>query len=160
MIIGVISDTHIPVACQELPKEIEKYFQGVDLIIHAGDLIELSVLDQLAKFTKNIVAVCGNMDCPQVQNTLPKKKVITAGNYKIGLIHGQGPTKNLPELVRKEFDNIDIVVFGHSHKALNVKKDGVLFFNPGTPTDDIFAEFKSIGILELNEQKKGKIIKI
>ena len=60
----------------------------------------------------------------------------------------------------KEFKNVDIIVFGHSHKPINEQKNGVLLFNPGSPTDNIFAPFQSVGILELDKGKKGTIIKI
>ncbi|MFH1063224.1 MAG: metallophosphoesterase family protein [Candidatus Omnitrophota bacterium] len=157
MRIGVISDTHIPIVCDELPLVLKKYFKGVDMILHAGDLVEQCVLDQLLAYCPKVEAVCGNMDCAQLQTKLPAKKIIQAGKYTIGLTHGWGPPKNIADRIAKEFDNVDIIVFGHSHTPMNETKNNVLFFNPGSATDMVNAK-RSIGIIELNKEIKAKII--
>ncbi|RKY37717.1 MAG: hypothetical protein DRP78_00355 [Candidatus Omnitrophota bacterium] len=161
MKIGVISDTHIPVNCEKLPEQIAKCFKGVDMILHAGDLIEVSVLTDLAKITNNVIAVAGNMDLPCVRTKLPQKRIISAGKYKIGLIHGWGSYENLPEQICNEFKNdVDIVVFGHSHLAYNEKIGRRLFFNPGSATDKFFSPYVSVGILELTDKINAAIIKL
>lgn len=160
MKIGVISDTHIPIACKQLPDKIKEHIKDADMILHAGDLIELNVLDELKKITPNVIAVYGNMDSTETQSELPRKKIIKANNYTIGLIHGWGGPQFIIERIRKEFKNVDIIVFGHLHKAVNLRKDGVLFFNPGSATDKIFTDVNSIGILELNDEIKSQIIEI
>lgn len=160
--VGVISDTHIPFFSKTLPKNIEKYFQGVELILHAGDLVDLGTLNELKKLSKRVEAVCGNMDLPNVEAILPKKKIITVGKYSIGLIHGWGPPKNLLKYVTEAFtkDSVDIIVFGHSHEPYNEEKEGILYFNPGSASDKSAKCENTIGILELNEVKRGKIIKL
>jgi len=160
MKIGVISDTHIPFYTKTIPNTILDHFKGTDMILHAGDLVNISALHQLLKITKRVEAVAGNMDLPDVQAVLPKKKIITAGKYKIGLIHGWGPPKSLLERVRAEFNKVDIIVFGHSHQPFNEEHNGILFFNPGSATDQVSTRNSSIGILELNDTKKGKIIRL
>jgi len=160
MKIGVISDTHIPFYTKTLPKAILNHFQGTDMILHAGDLVDMSTLHQLLKINKRVEAVAGNMDLPDVQALLPKKKIIVAGRYKIGLVHGWGPPKSLLDCIRAEFDKVDIIVFGHSHQPFNEERNGILFFNPGSATDQVSTRDSSIGILELNGIKKGKIIKL
>ena len=160
MKIGVISDTHIPVNCERIPQEIGKYFKDVDMIIHAGDLIELSVLDQLVQFTTNIEAVRGNMDCQKTLAKLPKKKIIKVGKYKIGLTHGWGTPHGIIERMAEEFDDVDVIVFGHSHRPVNEIRKGILFFNPGSATDVVYAKEKTIGILELNDKIMGTIISL
>ena len=160
MRIGVISDTHMPANCDSIYEKISKYFTGVDMILHAGDLTELSVLEELKKFTLHIEAVRGNMDCSQAQKKLPQKKIIQAEKYKIGLTHGSGSARDLAKRIILEFKDVDVIVFGHSHQAINEKKNGVLLFNPGSPTDTVFAEKRTIGILEINDKIKGEIITI
>lgn len=158
MKIGVISDTHIPINCEKISEKIKDHFQGVDMIIHAGDITELSVLDELSLITPHIEAVCGNMDSHLGHGKLPIKKTINAGKFKIGITHGSGAPKSLIERVSDEFKNVDAIVFGHSHIPVNEKIKGVLFFNPGSATDMVMAKERTIGILEINDTITGKII--
>ena len=160
MRILVISDTHIPVAAQDLPQAVYDAVNGVDMILHAGDLIDVKFLDKLRSL-KEVKAVRGNMDSQAVQMQLNPKEIITIGKFRIGLIHGYGAPSEIINTVRREFDKIDCLVFGHSHAAINMKKDGVLYFNPGSPTDRIFASKNSYGILEITDKKiEGEIIEL
>lgn len=140
MKIGVISDTHIPDRAKYIPKEILQEFRNVGMIIHAGDFIDLSVLKELKNFCSNVKAVWGNMDPMEVRKELPQKEILKIGNYKIGIMHGYGAPNNLIDLLTSNFkDNfVDIIIFGHSHSAFNEKRSGILFFNPGSPTDKVF----------------------
>jgi hypothetical protein len=156
----VLSDTHIPVAAQDLPEEVYKAIDGVDMIFHAGDIMDISVLKKLRSF-KETKAVCGNMDSKELRAELKTKEIINIGKVKIGLIHGYGAPSEIVPTVRKEFDKIDVLIFGHSHAAMNMQKDGVLYFNPGSPTDKIFASKNSYGILEITDKKiEGTIVDI
>lgn len=159
--IGVISDTHIPRTAETLPEAVARHFEGVDLILHAGDLEVLSVLDDL-ELIAPVKAVCGNMDRDRDPSLTPEKRIVEVEGRRIGLMHGWGAPHGLRLRVRKEFDDaIDCVVFGHSHQAFNEKIAGTLMFNPGSPTDKRFAPFRSIGILTVDGGKvKGEIIKI
>lgn len=162
MKIGVISDTHIPDRATDIPKEILDAFRGVDMVIHAGDLVELSVLEELKKVCANVKAVRGNMDSHEVKRALPEKEIIKAGSYKIGVMHGFGSPGNLINVMSEAFkdDNVNIVIFGHAHSSFNEKKGDVLFFNPGSPTDRIFSAYNSYGIIEVNGKIEAKIIKL
>jgi len=158
--IFVLSDTHMPRTATELPQCMYDEIKNCDFIIHAGDFVEIEFLKKLA-YLKPIRAVCGNMDSQAIRQELKQKEMIEVGNFKIGLTHGYGAPGAIIETVRSEFDRIDAIVFGHSHSALNMTKDGVLFFNPGSPTDTVFAKFRSYGILEITEKAiEGKIIKL
>lgn len=162
MNIGVIADTHIPSVADRLPERVFAEFRGVDMILHAGDIITPSVLEALTKLSR-VVAVCGNMDRLDVCAELPLKTIVKADRFRIGLTHGYGPPDDLLDNVRKQFDGdeVDAIVFGHSHHALNETKDGILYFNPGTPTDRRFSHTLSIGILDIDDSKiKGRIIEL
>ena len=101
------------------------------------------------------------MDSPELRRRLKDKETVTAGNFKIGIIHGYGAQKDLIETVRGEFGNVDVIVFGHSHSPVNIRKGGVLFFNPGSPTDTIFAKENTYGILETTKDKiEGTIVRL
>ncbi len=162
MKIGVIADTHIPDRAKEIPQQILDAFKKVDMIVHAGDLVDLSVLDELKAVCKNVKAVWGNMDPFEARKGLPEKEIINAGNYKIGVIHGYGNPNKLIGLVTQIFkkDNVNLIIFGHSHSALSEKIGNIIYFNPGSPTDKIFALHNSYGIIEINDKIEAKIIRI
>jgi len=162
MRIGVISDTHIPDRAKNIPQKILEDFKGVDMVIHAGDLVDLSVLDDLRTVCPNVKAVWGNMDPYQVRKRLQEKEVIEIANYKIAIIHGYGHPHKLMDLMAEIFkkDNVNLIIFGHSHSPLNEKRGDVLYFNPGSPTDKIFSAYNSYGIVEINDKIEARIIKI
>jgi putative phosphoesterase len=153
--VGVIADTHIPEALPGLPKEISRIFQGVDLILHAGDITSKAVLDEL-RCVAPVVAVRGNHD----RLDLPRSTVVAVGGKRIGLIHGKRPGwQELPSIVSNEvfdgrpfwwggfqghalraFQDVDVIVFGHFHRPYVAWQQNVLLFNPGavyqlTPED-------------------------
>ncbi|MEW5757920.1 MAG: metallophosphoesterase family protein [Candidatus Omnitrophota bacterium] len=160
--IGVISDTHIPERAKTLPKKILDDFSTVDMIIHAGDFIDIEVLHKLQNLAK-VIAVAGNMDFLEIKNELKEQEIIKVGDVKIAITHGFGPPNELVELLKKAFkkEKPNAIIFGHSHQPMNEIIDGTLFFNPGSPTDKIFSPYNSYGILEIKGKKiTGKIIKL
>ncbi|MFH1665208.1 MAG: metallophosphoesterase family protein [Candidatus Omnitrophota bacterium] len=160
MKIGVVSDTHIPVAAASLPKKMLDHFKGCDLIIHAGDMVEMSVIKELGKCAET-KAVRGNMDDNEVRKNFPEKLIIDAGGKKIGVVHGKGPGDKVLQMAAAAFEGkLDIIIFGHSHSPLNEKKDGTLFFNPGSATDRVFAKYRSFGMIEIEgDDIRSEIIK-
>ena len=143
MKIGVIADTHIPVSARELPGEVRDHFKDCDLIIHVGDIVEEWVLEELGKLAET-KAVRGNMDSAELKKRLPEKMLLNVSGKKIGVVHGSGPAfkafKAASEAFRKK---PDIIIFGHSHIPFNEERDGILFFNPGSPTDNTVPENRS-----------------
>lgn len=162
MRIGVISDTHIPDRAKEIPQKVLDDFKNVDMIIHTGDLVDLSVLDKLKTVCNNTRAVYGNMDSGEVRRKLPEKEIIEIANHRIGIMHGMGAPGKLVEFMAESFksDSVDLIIFGHSHAPLFEKRDHIFFFNPGTPTDKIFSPYNSYGIIEINDKIEAKIIRI
>lgn len=153
MRIGVISDTHISDRGEHIPRTILDAFKHVDLIIHAGDIVNLGVIDELKSSCSKVVVVAGNMDQEAVKKKYPVKQVLEIFGQRVGLMHGAGPVSCLPELLKGVFkeDNCDLIIFGHSHKTMNEKIGGILFFNPGSATD-LTAEYNSYGIIELKKR--------
>jgi len=160
MKIGVISDTHIPERASDLPKEVYVAFENVELIIHAGDLVTLQVLESLKKIC-TVKAVLGNMDSPELSKVLKTQEEFQIKNFKIGVMHGRGNPETLIERIKERFSKkMDLIIFGHSHQPFNKKIDNTLFFNPGTPTDTVFAPYRSYGIIEINDDIKATIVKL
>ncbi len=160
--LGVISDTHIPDRTKDIPIKILDAFKNVDMILHAGDFVDISVLAHLKKVCCNVHAVRGNMDHDDVRNKLPDKELFKVGKFNIGLMHGYGAPNKLIELMLTVFknDNVNLIVFGHSHHPVNEKRNGILFFNPGSATDKIFSPYNSFGIIEINDEIKPRIIRL
>ncbi len=160
MKIGVLSDTHIPVSARKLPQKVYDYFKKCDLIVHAGDSLSRSVIKDLESIAET-KAVRGNMDDPDLEY-LPEKIVFTAGGKKIGVVHGKGPSFAVMQVVKGCFAKMpDVIIFGHSHTPYNKEEEGTLFFNPGSPTDTIFAPYRSFGIIDINNGNiHAEIIKV
>ncbi len=162
--IGLISDTHIPMTTKVLPEKVLQLFKEneVSLIIHAGDLVSLTVIDELNTIAP-VLAVHGNMDFLGLTTQLPEINETEIFGHKIGVIHGSGGPQGFLARVEnmiKEKD-YEIVVCGHLHNAFVEKEFGRLFVNPGSPTDKRWAERNTIGILEITSQDVSpKIIEI
>ncbi|OGX23218.1 MAG: hypothetical protein A3J51_05655 [Omnitrophica WOR_2 bacterium RIFCSPHIGHO2_02_FULL_45_21] len=160
--IVVLSDTHIPQVAEELPSKIYDELKSADLLLHAGDITSLIFLKNLQKLVKEIKAVYGNMDELGLRKILPRKEVIKVNGFSIGLIHGWGAPSGLIDLAEKEFQEKkpDIIIFGHSHQPLSLNKNGILFFNPGSPTDKVFSGENSYGIILIDDRIDAKIVRL
>ncbi|WP_405293998.1 metallophosphoesterase [Methanobrevibacter sp.] len=160
MLIGLISDTHIPDRARILPQKVIDAFNDVELILHAGDLTSLKVIDELEEIAP-VMAVQGNMDRANGID-LPKAKIIEIEDLKIGVIHGEVyPRADSDQLVylAKEL-NVDILVSGHSHQPKIEQKDGILLLNPGSPVVPRLAD-RTVMLLEVNNKEVDvEIIKI
>jgi putative phosphoesterase len=158
MKIAVISDTHsLP-----LPATLLAALKEVDLIIHAGDVCDLATLKLLKKI-KEVKAVQGNMCDVDVKKKLPLTECFECEGVRIGVFHGHLPGKDALTNAKAQFKDVpvDIVIYGHSHLALNQTIDGTVFFNPGSPNDTVRAKFFSYGLLEIHGGKlKADIIKL
>ena len=160
MRIVVISDTHIQDKEDVFSVKLVEEIKNADMVVHAGDFVSIEILKKIKTLCANVRAVCGNMDSREIRDALPPKEIFKAGRYRIGIMHGYGAPSNLVEVLASEFkgENLDIVIFGHSHAAFNEKIGGTLFFNPGSLTDKVFAAVNSYGIIELNDKIEAKII--
>ena len=147
--IGVLSDTHIPMRARYIPAEVFNAFANVDLILHAGDITEWSVIEELAALAP-VEAVAGNMD-RELRLKLERLRVIEVGKVKIGLVHGDGGGYSTPFGVRQYFSGVQCVVFGHTHRPYNEWHGDTLVFNPGSPTDYRMMPMGSYGMLYVKD---------
>jgi len=160
MKIVVLSDTHIKGEGNWLSPELRKVFREIGFIVHCGDFVIPSVYEELGKLGK-VMAVHGNMDAFELKNELPPKITFQIEGKKIGIIHGFGSPYGLESRVGTALPGVDVVLYGHSHRPQNLLLNGVLFFNPGSLTNNRFSPFHSYGIIELDSRGvQGEIIKI
>jgi len=156
--IGVISDTHLTDYDDKMKRTVAEHFSDVDMILHAGDMVDLRVLKIFGE--KEIKAVCGNMDNYSVKEKYPEHLLFEIKGFKFLLIHGWGSPWGIEDKISDGFKNVDCIVYGHTHKPANHKKDNVLFFNPGSAADRFFNSSKTVGILEIDKDIAGRIINI
>ena len=157
MRLGIISDTHIPSKAKSIPEIVFDSFRDVDLIIHAGDIVEESVLNELKEYAP-VKAVTGNVDPLELKEKLPQKLEFELNGYKIGVIHGHNVRGHLMNKLSYIFPEADIIIFGHTHKPCNQMINGQLHFNPGSATDRRMQKKHSIGIIELGDKIESSII--
>lgn len=154
-IVGLISDTHIPARAREVPPKVFEVFEKVDFIVHAGDLVQLSVIDELEQLAP-VLAVYGNMDGVEIRGRLPKTNSAKVHDWKIGVMHdpsalfGMGKMR---EIARQS--GFDVLVYGHTHNP-GIRWEGKkLFINPGSPTNPLppFITKPTVALLRITEEK-------
>lgn len=160
MLIGLISDTHIPDRGLELPQKVFESFKDVDLIMHAGDVTSKELIAELEKIAP-VVAIQGNTD-RAIGFELPKYAVEEIDDIKIGIIHGEvyprGDTQQLLYLARQL--NVDILITGHSHQPKIEQVEGILLLNPGSPTVPRLAD-RTVMLLKIeNSNVDVEIVKV
>jgi len=146
--IAVVSDTHMPRGSRQVPDECTEAMVAADLIIHAGDLSGIEVLDWLESLGPPVRAVQGNVETAEVRARLPESLEFSADGHRIAVIHDAGPAKGRLERMRLRFPEAEAVIFGHSHLPLHEESQGFQIFNPGSPTERRRAPRHSFGIAE------------
>lgn len=151
--IGVVADTHIHAAGRPLPGALLAALDGVDAILHAGDIACRAVLESLAAVAP-VHAVHGNGDPPDLQRDLPERLVLEFGAVRIGLTHGHlGRGSTTLERARAQFldvQDLSAIVFGHSHVPTYEVRDGIALFNPGSPTQPRRQPRPTYGLLTID----------
>ena len=121
--VGVIADTH-----GLLRPEVLRAFEGVDLIVHAGDVGNRAVLDALAAIAR-VEAVYGNVDDPH-DPSLARERTLAAGGLTLHVSHGHELGRPTPALALARYAG-DVVIFGHTHRAIVAREGGRIGMNPG-----------------------------
>lgn len=135
MQVAILSDTHSPRFWKACPPRVAEVLDGVDLILHAGDVCRAETLDELAAYAPVLVAL-GNNDGPDVQAWGATEVVeTTPDGLRVAMIHDSGPATGRGRRLRRRFPDADLVVFGHSHIPWDETVDGQRHVNPGSPTD-------------------------
>jgi putative phosphoesterase len=158
MRVGVLSDTHLSRVSRALRDIVELKLAGVKMILHAGDYVSPDLVGFFREM--NFHGVHGNMDPLEVRLSLPEKEVVQIGSWRVGLIHGRGSPAGLEDRIRLQFQDVDVIVYGHSHRSANHTSNGVLWFNPGTASGHAPFGSHSVGVLEFGDEVHGEIIEV
>ncbi len=146
MLIGIISDTHMPRGARRLPEVCLERLCAADLILHAGDVMTEAVLAEMEAIGPPLLAVHGNMDSAALRAHLPAERTVEAAGARIAMVHDAGPSRTRLERLRARFPAAAAVVFGHSHLPLHEEADGFQILNPGSLTERRRAPAHTMGI--------------
>ena len=150
MRIAVVSDTHLPRGTRVLPERCVAELRAADLILHAGDIATVAVLEELEALGPPVRAVLGNVDEPALaRRGVPAELTLEAEGARIAMVHDAGPAKGRLERLRARFPDTDAVVFGHSHIPLHEQAGGFQIFNPGSPTDRRRQPHHTMGVADV-----------
>jgi putative phosphoesterase len=152
--VGLISDTHVPVRARCIPNMVFKIFENADYIVHAGDLVKLTVIDELEQLAP-VLAVHGNMDGPEVSGALPKINSLKISDWKIGVMHDPDTLFGMGKMRKIARQNgFNVFVYGHTHSS-SIKWEGkTLYINPGSPTNPIPSHISrpSVALLKVTKE--------
>ena len=131
----LMSDTHLPKRAKDLPAELWAAVESADLVVHAGDWVEVDALDALESRSRRLLACWGNNDGDQLRARLPEVARTTVEGVRMAVVHETGQKQRREERMRAEYPDVDLLVFGHSHIPWDTSHDGLRLLNPGSPTD-------------------------
>ena len=150
--LAIVSDTHMPRRGRELPPACIERLRTADLILHAGDVMEASVLAELESLGPPVRAVRGNVDSAELQARLPLTRVVEVAGVRIAMIHDAGPAGGRLARLKRRFPDTQAVVFGHSHLPLIERDDdGFVILNPGSPTERRRAPRHTMGVATVED---------
>ncbi|MDL9980991.1 metallophosphoesterase family protein [Microbacterium sp. ASV49] len=131
----LISDTHIPDRARRVPDAVIREADAADLIVHAGDWVAASVLEELQRHCE-VLGVYGNNDGDDLRAVLPEVARRTIEGLRFAVVHETGDAKSRERRMDLAFPDADVLVFGHSHIPWDtVTPSGLRLLNPGSPTD-------------------------
>lgn len=132
----LIADTHIPNRARDLPGRVWDEVADADVVLHAGDWVDSSLLDELEANSRRLVACWGNNDGPQLRRRLPERAHVMLGGLRFTVVHETGAATGREARMANDYPDTDVLVFGHSHIPWDTTaKTGLRLLNPGSPTD-------------------------
>jgi putative phosphoesterase len=118
------------------------------LVLHAGDFVEAGILAELRALGP-LEAVHGNMDDDELQQLLPRRRVVEVGEARIGMTHNPGQSQGRAERLAGWFEGCDAVVYGHTHQPEVTRHGDIWILNPGSPTERRRAPTHTMLLLEV-----------
>jgi putative phosphoesterase len=132
----LLADTHVPKRARDLPPELWEAVDAADLVVHAGDWVDVATLDALEARARRLVGVHGNNDGPALRARLPEVARLEVDGVRIAVVHETGAASGREARMQAAFPDADVLVFGHSHIPWDTTAaNGLRLLNPGSPTD-------------------------
>ena len=132
----LISDTHVPKRARDLPRQVWDEVDRADVVLHAGDWVDVSLLDALQERAARLIGCWGNNDGPRLRARLPETAEATLDGVRFTVTHETGAAAGRDERMSRCFLHTDALVFGHSHIPWDsTAATGLRLLNPGSPTD-------------------------
>lgn len=159
MKITVIADTHMPKMAKELPARLRQELHTTDLIIHAGDWNSIDVVQMLAAYAP-VKGVYGNIDSREIIEQFPAREILHISGHKIGVVHGHGTGKTTEKRALDAFsdDDVDMIIFGHSHIPMVKYFKKILLLNPGSATDKRKLPYYSFAVMNISRDIQAEMI--
>ncbi|MFI6226756.1 metallophosphoesterase family protein [Micromonospora echinospora] len=132
----ITADTHVPKRARDLPEPLWAAIDAADVVLHAGDWVDVALLDAVESRSRRLVAVYGNNDGPSLRARLPEVARVDLAGLRVAVVHETGPRAGREARCAARFPDCDLLVFGHSHIPWDtVAPTGLRLLNPGSPTD-------------------------
>ena len=132
----LLADTHVPKRARDLPAQVWDEVASADVVIHAGDWVEVELLDALAGRARRLIACWGNNDGPDLRTRLPERADVMLDGLRFTVVHETGSASRREARMAQSYPETDVLVFGHSHIPWDTTaRTGLRLLNPGSPTD-------------------------
>jgi len=132
----LISDTHVPKRARDMPAQVWDEVASADVVLHAGDWVDVALLDELEERSRRLVACWGNNDGPDLRARLPERADVTLEGVRFTVTHETGASSGRDARMARLYPDTDVLVFGHSHIPWDsTATTGLRLLNPGSPTD-------------------------
>ncbi len=132
----LLADTHVPRRARDLPAQVWDEVDGADVVVHAGDWVDVSLLHALEARAARLIACWGNNDGPELRALLPEVARVELDGLRLAVVHETGAATGRERRMASSYDDVDVLVFGHSHIPWDTTADnGLRLLNPGSPTD-------------------------
>ncbi|MCF6378841.1 metallophosphoesterase [Nocardioides KLBMP 9356] len=132
----LLADTHVPKRARDLPADVWRAVAEADVVVHAGDWVDVRLLDELEARSRRLVACHGNNDHGELRERLPEVARVEIEGLRLAVVHETGPSTGRDERMSAAYDDVDVLVFGHSHIPWDTTTaSGLRLLNPGSPTD-------------------------
>ena len=131
----LLADTHLPRRAKDLPADVWDEVDRADVVVHAGDWVDVATLDRLEARSRSLLACWGNNDPPELRARLPEVARAGLAGVRVAVVHETGGKERREQRMRAAYPDTDLLVFGHSHIPWDTTYSGLRLLNPGSPTD-------------------------